>query len=152
MRFCALLLETFEKADFFQSEINRLESEAKTVIRVAIDNQPVGLIAVADTIKEGSKEAVAEMHRLGLQVIMLTGDNQATASAIAKAVGIDRVLALPDDKANEIKRLQKEHLVAMVGDGINDAPALAQAEMKSNTYKKNTLSLWLGMVLTMPRH
>ncbi|RKZ41480.1 MAG: hypothetical protein DRQ41_08180 [Gammaproteobacteria bacterium] len=125
------LLETFEKADFFQSEINRLESEAKTVIRVAIDNQPVGLIAVADTIKEGSKEAVAEMHRLGLQVIMLTGDNQATASAIAKAVGIDRVLAgvLPDDKANEIKHLQKEHLVAMVGDGINDAPALAQADV-----------------------
>ena len=125
------LLETFEKADFFQSEINRLESEAKTVIRVAIDNQPVGLIAVADTIKEGSKEAVAEMHRLGLQVIMLTGDNQATARAIAKAVGIDRVLAgvLPDDKANEIKRLQEKHLVAMVGDGINDAPALAQADV-----------------------
>ena len=127
----ALGNQLFEKTAFLQSEINRLQAEAKTVIRVAIDNKPVGLIAVADTIKEGSKEAVAEMHRLGLQVILLTGDNQATAEAIAKEVGIDRALAgvLPNEKANEIKKLQKTGLVAMVGDGINDAPALAQADV-----------------------
>jgi len=127
----ALGNQLFEKTAFLQSEINRLQAEAKTVIRVAIDNQPVGLIAVADTIKEGSKEAVAEMHRLGLQVILLTGDNQATAEAIAKEVGIDRALAgvLPDEKANKIKELQRTGLVAMVGDGINDAPALAQADV-----------------------
>jgi Cu+-exporting ATPase len=122
-----------ETTEFFKSELSRLQAEAKTVIWVIVDNQPVGLIAVADTVKSGSKEAVAEMHRLGLQVIMLTGDNPATAEAIAKAVGIDRVLAnvLPDGKANEIKRLQQETagLVAMVGDGINDAPALAQADV-----------------------
>jgi Cu+-exporting ATPase len=127
------LLEAFEENPFLQSEINRLQAEAKTVIRVAIENQAVGLIAVADTIKEGSKEAVAEMHRLGLQVFMLTGDNHATAKAIAKEVGIDRVLAcvLPEVKKNEIKGLQSKYpgLVAMVGDGINDAPALAQADV-----------------------
>ncbi len=126
------LLETVEKTEFLSSEVNRLQAEAKTVIRVIVDNQPVGLIAVADTVKNGSKEAVAEMHRLGLQVVMLTGDNQATAEAIAKEVGIDRVLAdvLPDGKAYKIKQLQQQHgLVAMVGDGINDAPALAGADV-----------------------
>jgi len=122
-----------ETAEFLKSELSRLQAEAKTVIWVIVDNQPVGLIAVADTVKSGSKEAVADLQRLGLQVIMLTGDNSATAEAIANAVGIDRVLAnvLPDGKANEIKRLQQETggLVAMVGDGINDAPALAQADV-----------------------
>jgi len=116
-----------------QTEKNRLQAEAKTVLWVVIDNQPVGLIAIADTVKASSKQAVAEMHRLGLQVVMLTGDNQATAEAIAKAVGIDSVLSdvLPDEKANEIKKLQQQQLglVAMVGDGINDAPALAQADV-----------------------
>jgi Cu+-exporting ATPase len=116
---------------FLRSELNRLQAEAKTVIGVAVDNQQVGLIAIADTVKTGSQEAVAEMHRLGLQVIMLTGDNPATAKAIAAEVGIERVLAgvLPDGKNNEIKRLQKQGVVAMVGDGINDAPALAQADV-----------------------
>ena len=130
-----LPLETLllEETDFLQSEMNRLQNETKTVIWVIVDNQPVGLIAIADTVKIGSKEAVAEMHRLGLQVVMLTGDNQATAKAIAKEVGIDRVLAevLPEGKSHEINKLQNEHqgLVAMVGDGINDAPALAQADV-----------------------
>lgn len=125
--------QLLEKAEFFQSEMSRLKAEAKTVIWVIVDNKSVGLIAVADTVKTGSKEAVAEMQRLGLQVIMLTGDNQATAEAIAKEVGIGCVLSgvLPDNKSKEIKRLQKEQpgLVAMVGDGINDAPALAQADV-----------------------
>ena len=116
-----------------QSEAQRLQAEAKTAMWVAVDGKAAGLIAVADTIKPGSKEAVAEMHRLGLAVVMLTGDNQATATAISREAGIDRVVAevLPGEKTAEIKRLQEEGvgLVAMVGDGINDAPALAQADV-----------------------
>lgn len=115
-----------------EDEATRLQNEAKTTVWVAIDGQAVGLIAIADTVKDGSLEAVQAMHALGLQVFMLTGDNQATADAIAKQVGIDRVLAdvLPAEKADVIKQLQGEGLiVAMVGDGINDAPALAQADV-----------------------
>ena len=112
-------------------QVNRLQAEAKTVMGVMVDQQSVGLIAVADTLKTGSRAAVAEMQRLGLEVVMLTGDNQATATAIAKEVGIEQVLAevLPEGKSAVIKELQKQGLVAMVGDGINDAPALAQADV-----------------------
>jgi Cu+-exporting ATPase len=116
-----------------QVESERLQAEAKTAMWVAVDGQAAGVIAVADTIKPGSQEAVTQMHHLGLQVVMVTGDNQATAQAIARQAGIDRVLAevLPGDKAAEIKKLQAEGggLIAMVGDGINDAPALAQADV-----------------------
>jgi len=110
----------------------QLQAEAKTVMWLAVDGQASALIGVADTIKEGSKEAIAAMHKLGLQVAMVTGDNQATAQAIAAEVGIDRVFAevLPGDKAQHVAQLQSEgRRVAMVGDGINDAPALAQADV-----------------------
>jgi Cu+-exporting ATPase len=109
-----------------------LQNEAKTAMWLAVDGQASAIIGVADTIKEGSKEAIAAMHKLGLTVAMMTGDNEATAQAIAAEVGIDRVFAevLPGDKANHVSRLQEEgYKVAMVGDGINDAPALALADV-----------------------
>jgi Cu+-exporting ATPase len=109
-----------------------LSNEGKTPMFVAVDGKIAGIIAVADTLKENSKTAIAALHRLGLEVVMLTGDNRRTADAIARATGVDRVLAevLPEQKASEIKQLQAEgKKVAMVGDGINDAPALSQADV-----------------------
>ena len=114
------------------AKAEQLQNEAKTAMWLAVDGQASAIIGVADTIKEGSKEAVAQMHAQGLTVVMMTGDNQATAQAIAAEVGIDRVFAevLPGDKANYVAQLQKEgYSVGMVGDGINDAPALAQADV-----------------------
>jgi Cu+-exporting ATPase len=126
MREWSVALNDLEQA------VERLQGEGKTPMVVAADGQALGVIAVADTLKPTSKEAVNALHRMNIQVAMLTGDNRRTAEAIARQVGIDRVLAevLPEDKVTEVKRLQKEgNIVAMVGDGINDAPALAQADV-----------------------
>ena len=115
-----------------EAKATSLQNEAKTATWLAIDGEASALIAVADTIKEGSREAIEAMHKLGLSVVMITGDNEATAQAIAREVGVDRVFAevLPGDKAAHVAQLQEEGMtVAMVGDGINDAPALAQADV-----------------------
>ncbi len=113
-------------------QATRLQAEAKTAMWMAVDGQVVALLGIADTVKDDSKKAIMALKKLGLQVIMLTGDNQATAQAIAAEVGLDRVLAevLPSDKAAQVAQLQAEGFtVAMVGDGVNDAPALAQANV-----------------------
>jgi len=142
----ALMNEQQVHLNGLESEVERLQAEAKTAMLLSIDGEAAGVIAVADTVKPGSKEAIAALRAMGIEVVMITGDNVRTAEAIAKEVGIDpssfdlrsggsgrsRVLAevLPGDKAANVKTLQDEgKVVAMVGDGINDAPALAQADV-----------------------
>jgi Cu+-exporting ATPase len=115
-----------------EEKMKTLEEDGKTAMLMAVNGKPAGLIAVADTLKENSADAVKTLRQMGLEVIMITGDNERTANAIARQAGVNRVLAevLPSEKATEIKRLQAEgKVVAMVGDGINDAPALAQANI-----------------------
>ena len=123
--------EAIELSTFVQ-QADRLAEEGKTPMFVAKDGSFAGIIAVADTVKDSSQTAIARLHKMGIEAVMITGDNKRTAEAIAKQVGIDRVLSevLPEDKALEVKKLQAEgKKVAMVGDGINDAPALAQADV-----------------------
>jgi Cu+-exporting ATPase len=107
-------------------------ADGQTVMFVAVDGKPAGLVGVADPIKESTPEAIRELHKEGIRMVMLTGDSATTAKAVAKKLGIDDVMAevLPDQKADKVKQLQAEgHVVAMAGDGINDAPALAQAQV-----------------------
>ncbi len=118
--------------EFLEEKMKALEEDGKTAMLMAVDKKAAGIIAVADTLMEYSTEAVKSLQQMGLEVIMITGDNERTAKAIARQVNMNRVLAdvLPGDKASEIKSLQEEgKIVAMVGDGINDAPALAQADI-----------------------
>ena len=127
-----LLREEGVDTTFAEAELVRLESEAKTAMLVALNGQLLGLLAVADPIKDEAAEAIAALHQLGVKTAMLTGDNQRTAEAIARRANIDHIVAevLPDGKVAEIQRLQTTHgVVAMVGDGINDAPALTQANV-----------------------
>ena len=127
-----LMIERQVAISGLENASDRLASEGKTPMYVAVEGVLRGIIAVADTVKASSKEAIKALQEMGIEVAMITGDNRRTAEAIAKQVGIDMVLAevLPEDKANEVKKLQKaSKKVAMVGDGINDAPALAQADI-----------------------
>ncbi|MBI2338092.1 copper-translocating P-type ATPase [Candidatus Daviesbacteria bacterium] len=120
------------KIDDLKSKIEELEQQGKTVMMIGIDGKLAGLVAVADTLKETSKKAVEVLSKMGIETVMITGDNERTAQAIAKQAGIKRVLAevLPDQKEAEVKKIQSEgKIVAMVGDGINDAPALAAANI-----------------------
>lgn len=128
------LLDTngFEIGDYFESEAEKLASNGKTPMYIIIDSKLEAIIAVADTVKPSSKKAVEILTKMGVEVIMLTGDNKKTADAIARELGISRVVAevLPHEKANKIKEIKDEgKIVAMVGDGINDAPALAIADV-----------------------
>lgn len=131
----ALMAEREIDLEAAEAEITRLQSEGKTVMAVAVDGQLLGLLAVADTVKETSAEAIRQMHALRLRVVMVTGDNQRTAQAIARQVGLDperevKAEVLPGAKAEVVRQEQEAgHVVAMVGDGINDAPALAQADV-----------------------
>lgn len=126
------LLDEYNIVSVLENEMDKLADEGKTPMYIILGEKLGGIIAVADPVKETSKKAIEELHRIGVEVAMVTGDNRKTASAIAKQVGIDVVLAevLPKDKSEEVKKLQADgSIVAMVGDGINDAPALAQADI-----------------------
>ncbi|MDO9028319.1 MAG: heavy metal translocating P-type ATPase, partial [Candidatus Roizmanbacteria bacterium] len=118
--------------DLSIKEAEKLKNQGKTVVYVYLDNKLVGLIAIADTIKESAKEAISTLNKMGIETVMITGDNEATAKAIGKKLGIKKVLAevLPQDKEKEVKKIQLQgKIVAMIGDGINDAPALASADI-----------------------
>ena len=127
-----LMLEQEIALDASEEAVAKLEDEGKTAMLMAVDRRLAAIIAVADTVKENAKEAIAELQRMGIEVYMITGDNRRTAAAIGKQVGIAKVLAevLPEHKAEEVEKLKKQgKVVAMVGDGINDAPALATADI-----------------------
>ncbi len=127
-----LMKESLVDVSSLSSEAEEMQADGQTVLFVAVDGNIAGLIGVADPIKETTHEAIRQLHKAGIQIVMLTGDNRIAANAVAKKLGIDEVIAevLPEEKINQVKRLQqKGRFVAMAGDGINDAPALAQAQV-----------------------
>ncbi|MFC3419349.1 heavy metal translocating P-type ATPase [Salinicoccus hispanicus] len=127
-----LMVENNLNTDHLEDSMTQFEHEGKTAMIIAADNQIKGVVAVQDTVKDSAKEAIKALHDQGLEVVMLTGDNTRTAAAIARQVNIDTVIAevLPEEKASHVKRMQDEgKIVAMVGDGVNDAPALATADI-----------------------
>lgn len=135
----------------FEKEISSLESDGKTVMILAEPKKAIGLVAVLDTIKPTSQQAVKKMHDLGLEVYMITGDNERTAAAISKKIGADGYFAevMPDEKAEYVKKLQKKGKVAMVGDGINDAPALAQADIGIAMSSGTDVAMESGSIVLM---
>jgi len=148
----ALMAKFSIATDKMNSTFGRLSSEGKTPLFVAINSKLTGIIAVADTVKPTSVAAIRQMHSEGLRIVMLTGDNQCTADAIAQIAGIDEVIAgvLPAGKVDAIKRLQENHhVVAMVGDGVNDAPALAQADVGFTMANGSDIAMEAGDVTIM---
>ncbi|MBI3442742.1 MAG: heavy metal translocating P-type ATPase [Candidatus Sungbacteria bacterium] len=134
----------------FQTKVEELQNQAKTVVYAAVNGKPVALIAMADTLKPYAKEAIAELKKIGKEIIMITGDNPKTAEAIARELGIDRTMAqiLPQQKADVVKKLQQEgKVVAMVGDGINDSPALAQADVGIAVGSGTDVAVQTGQVI-----
>ena len=114
------------------NQADEMRGKGQTVMFVAVDGKAAGIVGVADTIKESAKEAIDELHKQKIEIVMMTGDNAKTAEAVAKALNIDKVFAdvLPEQKAEKVKELQNQgKIVAMAGDGVNDAPALAQAQV-----------------------
>jgi Cu+-exporting ATPase len=148
----ALMSDAGIDATALAAEVDRLANDGKTPMYVAIDGALAAVLAVADPIKDTSREAIRQFHNLGLEVVMLTGDNRRTAEAVARQAGIDRVVAevLPEGKVAEIERLQSEgKVVAMVGDGINDAPALAKADIGMAIGTGTDIAMEAGDVVLM---
>ncbi len=148
----ALMARYDVATDSLQTDAERLAEDGKTPLWIAIDGRAAGIIAVADTIKDTSIQAVRQMHAEGLRVVMLTGDNERTARAIARETGVDEVIAgvLPAGKVDAITRLQEEgRVVAMVGDGVNDAPALAQADVGLTMASGSDIAMEAGDVTLM---
>ncbi|MEM2173192.1 MAG: HAD-IC family P-type ATPase, partial [Thermoproteota archaeon] len=135
-----------------EGELRKLEEQGKTPIILAFNRKAIGIIAVADRLREYAKETVERLQMMGKQVIMITGDNERTANAIAKQLGVDKALAQvsPGDKAREVKRLQEEgKIVAMVGDGVNDAPALTQADVGIAMGSGTDIAMESGSIVLM---
>jgi len=150
-----LLRETGVSMEALYGKIEECEAAAQTVVAVARDKELVGIIAIADTVKEDAKKAVERLHELGLQTVMITGDNRRAAEAIAKKIGIDQVFAevLPQDKADRVRGLQQQgQRVAFVGDGINDAPALAQADLGIGIGTGSDIAIEAGNIVLVKGH
>jgi len=150
-----LLLEYGISFATHMEQVESLETDAKTVISVAYDGELVGIIAVADTVKVDARAAAERLRVQGVETVMITGDNRKTAEAIAKQIGIDRVFAevLPQDKAEQVRALQQQgQRVAFVGDGINDAPALAQADLGIAIGTGTDIAIEAGNIVLVKGH